>query len=206
MLKNCKILNIFSPQYLRKSPSTKRGQSGGGGTKPLGADQAPRSHGLPPHVVARRRLPAAATTPREGIRGLHIPTGDPPLEHKTDSPPPTREGGAGGRGEEAHHPRHTRDPKQRGARAQRARALSGGRRQGTTLHFSSRPVGAGRLDAAPNRSDTPPSKRPTPTNREAKEPPPRGDYGVERAPPPAGHASTTAPAPASPRKPCGQGC
>lgn len=135
MLKKCKFFNIFFPQYLRKNRCTKRGQCGGGGTKPLDTDQAPRSHGLLPHVVARRRLPAAATTPREGISGLHIPTGDPPLEHKTDSPAPTWGRGAGGRGGEAHHPRQTRDPRKRGARAQRARALSGGRRQGTTIQF-----------------------------------------------------------------------
>ena len=133
------------------------------GTKPLGADQAPRSHGLPPHVVARRRLPAAATTPRGGIRGLHIPTGDPPLEHKTASPAPTRGRGAGGRGGEAHHPRHTRDPKQRGARAQRARALSGGRRQGTTLQTSLGPAGTRRLDADAGTNTPAESKRPTPT-------------------------------------------
>lgn len=79
--------------------------------------------------------------PTRGARGDYLPT--PALAHKTASPAPTWGRGAGGRGGDAHHPRQARDPQERGAAAQRAAALSGGRRQGKIVHFSTAVGGDG---------------------------------------------------------------
>ena len=99
--------------------------------------------------------------------------------------PPPRGGGAQAEGEGRHTTLGIQETRSRGGRRRNVPAPSAvGDDKGQLIVSSLWPVGAGRLDAAPNRNATLSSKRPTPTNREAKEPSPaaglRGGAGPAR--------------------------